>query len=297
MTCMKPSRVGAPGAALFILLTAAFLVVSPDTAFAQGTTSARPASPAGQPAPKGVQAPLTLDEVILLALDSQPRLRAAAERVRAQRAVVGQAKSAYYPTINHDTTLRQSTSRGTDAAGLQPRNRYSIGMSLDWTIYDFGKREGSVRQQRDTLDSTRFAQRTSAEDVVLGVKQAYYRYLQATVVVRVREDTVKDRELLVRQAKGFFEVGTRPKIDVTRAESNLFLAQADLITAQNAVKVAWARLKNAVGLRKFPQRALVEEALLERPVEDITKELVVRPPPSTRQWRRPGRRLITFGLN
>ena len=74
-------------------------------------------------------------------------------------------------------------------------------------------------------------------------------------------------------------MGTRPKIDVVRAESNLFLAQADLITVQNAVRVAWARLKNAMGVRNFPQRPLAEEALLEKPVEDLTKELAIQKPP------------------
>ena len=39
---------------------------------------------------------LTLDEAIRIALDNQPRIRAAQERVKAQQAVVGQAKSAYY---------------------------------------------------------------------------------------------------------------------------------------------------------------------------------------------------------
>jgi outer membrane protein TolC len=256
------------------------LFMVPMTAWCQSPTPSFPAKSAGKADPGTAEKPLTLEDAIILALDRQPRLRAALERVKAQRAVVGQAKSAYYPTIDLNTSFRRSTSSGGgDVGGLDARNRYSSATNLNWTIYDFGKREGSVRGERDSLDATQYAQRTSAEDVVLAVKQAYYRYLQITVLVRVREDTVKDRELLVRQAKGFFEVGTRPKIDVVRAESNLFLAQADLITAQNAVRVGWARLKNAIGVRKFPQRPLAEEALLERPVEELTKELGIQKPP------------------
>ena len=263
-------------------ITSIFLVslfVHPMTALPQNQAPSPPAMSAGKAAPGAAEKPLTLEDAILLALDRQPRLRAALERVKAQRAVVGQAKSAYYPTIDLNTSYRRSTSTSRTGSSSEPFDFFTGTTAMNWTIYDFGRREGTVRGERDTLDSTQYAQRTSAEDVVLGVKQTYYRYLQATVLVRVRKDTVKDRELLVRQAKGFFEVGTQPKIDVVRAESNLFLAQADLITAQNAVRVAWARLKNSMGVRNFPQRPLAEEALLEKPVEELTKELGIQKPP------------------
>jgi outer membrane protein TolC len=47
-----------------------------------------------------------------------------------------------------------------------------------------------------------------------------------------------------------------------RAESNLYSAEADLIAAQNAVKVSWVQLKNALGLRELAERPLVEEAII-----------------------------------
>jgi outer membrane protein TolC len=228
----------------------------PMTAWSQSPTPPPLEKSAGKAGPGATEKPLTLEDAILMALDQQPRLRAALERVKAQRAVVGQAKSAYYPTIDLTTNYRRSTSTSRTGSASEPFDFYTGSTVMNWTIYDFGKREGSVREERDSLDAAQYAQRTSAEDVVLAVKLAYYRYLQVTVLVRVREDTVKDRELLVRQAKGFFEVGTRPKIDLVRAESNLFLAQADLITARNGVLIVWAQLKNAIGVRNFPRRPL-----------------------------------------
>lgn len=276
MTHIKQRLGQTSGIALLLLVVGLFLF--PMTARAQSPASSAPAMSAGKTALGMAAKPLTLEDAIMLALDEQPRIKAAQERVKAQRAVVGQAKSAYYPTIGFNTSYRRSTSAGRTRTTSEPFNFYTGSTFMNWTIYDFGRREGSVRGERDSLDATQYAQRTSAEDVVLAVKQAYYRYLQVTVLVRVREDTVKDRELLVRQAKGFFEVGTRPKIDLVRAESNLFLAQADLITARNGVKIVWAQLKNAIGVRDFPQRPLAEEALLERPVEELTKELAIREP-------------------
>lgn len=203
---------------------------------------------------------LKLDEAVLIALENHPSLKAARERIAAQRAVLGQQMAAYYPTIslsNLYRTSQASTSGGASSAS----EAYTSLANLSFTIFNFGKREGAVQAARDTLSAVGYNYRTTADGVILGVKQAYYVYLGAKALVKVREETVKSRDLLVRQARGFYEVGTRARIDVVRAESNLYNAQADLIATENAVKVAWATLKNALGLREFPERPLAEEAI------------------------------------
>lgn len=212
---------------------------------------------------------LRLEDAVRIALENQPRIKAAQERIKAQRAVLGQAISDYYPTITLNNTYFTSLAAGTTRTAAKAFDFFSSRANFDLTLYDFGKREGTVQGARETLDSRRFAARTLIEDVVLGVKQAFFTYLQAKALVRVSEETVKDRELLVRQARGFYEVGTRPKIDVARAESNLFSAKADLIAAENGVKIAWAELKNAMGVRDFPERPLAEELAIRRPVVSL----------------------------
>jgi outer membrane protein len=66
--------------------------------------------------------------------------------------------------------------------------------------------------------------------------------------------------LLVRQAQGFYDVGTRARIDVARAEANLYSAQADLITAENGVKIAWVTLRNAMGSPRLPEQPVAEDS-------------------------------------
>ncbi len=221
---------------------------------------------------------LTIEQAVRIALDNQPRIRAAQERVKAQQAVVGQANSAYYPSITFSNTYRSSLVSGTTSTSQDAFDFFSSASNINWTIYNFGRREGIVREAKDTLDSRRFAERTSVDDVILNVMRLYYRSIAIKALVRVREDTLKDRELLVRQAKGFFEVGTRPKIEVARAESGFFAAKADLIAAQNGVKIAWAELGNAVGVEDFPVRPQAEDALLEKPLTLLAKELDIRKP-------------------
>lgn len=205
---------------------------------------------------------LTLDEALLMALDNHPSLSTARERVAAQRAVLGQQVAAYYPTISMTNQYRSGTESGTTTTVLNGFDFFNSQLTANMILYNFGKREGAVQAARETLVATDYNYKTAVDSVVLGVKQAYYAYLQARAIVKVREDTVTIRDLLVKQTQGFFDVGTRARIDVVRAESNLYTAQADLIAARNAVQVAWVVLKNAIGVRTLPERPLVEDTTM-----------------------------------
>jgi TolC family type I secretion outer membrane protein len=229
--------------------------------------SADSPQPAQATQPAGAKDPnvLTLDEALQIALDNHPNLKAARERIGAQEAVVGQQMAAYYPTLNFNNTYRTTQTQELNPSRPSDNRAADTFISegrVNYTIYNFGKREGAVEAARETLSATGFNYKTTVDAVILGVKQSYYVLLGSQAIVKVREETVKNRELLVKQARGFYEVGTRAKIDVVRAESNLFNAEADLIAAQNAVKVAWVTLKNALGLRELAERPLVEEAVM-----------------------------------
>jgi outer membrane protein len=206
---------------------------------------------------------LTLDEAIQIGLDNHPAISAARERIGAQQAVLGQQMAAYYPNINMSNFYRTGTETGNTTGVAQGAFDTVLSQTnLNMILYNFGKREGNVQSARETVAATAFNYKTTVDSVILGVKLAYYSYLQAKAIVQVRVETVKNRDLLTRQAQGFFEVGTRARIDVARAESNLYLSQADLIAAQNAQAIAWVVLKNAMGLRDLPVRPLTEEVTI-----------------------------------
>ena len=202
---------------------------------------------------------LTIEDAVRIGLDNHPRIKSANERIGSQEAVLGQQMAAYYPTINFNN--RYQTSQSSTSGGAEHANdTFSSQASFNMTLYNFGKREGNVQAARDTLDATKQDYATTTQDIVLAIKQAYYVYLGAQELVRVRQETVRSRDLLVRQARGFYEVGTRARIDVARAEANLFSAQADLIGAENAVKIAWVTLRNAMGSPRLPEQPVAPDS-------------------------------------
>ena len=212
----------------------------------------------GSPSPTGKL--LTIEDAVRIGLDNHPRIKSANERIGSQQAVLGQQMSAYYPTISLSNIYRSSTASGTTGVSPTGVDFFQSQASFNMTLYNFGKREGNVQAARETLDATKQDYATTTLDTILAIKQAYYVYLGSQAIVNVRKDTVRNRELLVRQAQGFFEVGTRAKIDVARAEANLYSAQADLIAAENAVKIAWVTLRNAMGLPRLAEQPVAEDS-------------------------------------
>src|SRR5262249_33283149 len=103
------------------------------------------------------------------------------------------------------------------------------------------------------------------QSVVQNVKTAYYNLLQAQRLVKVAEDNLSLTELNLRSAQGFYDVGTKPKSDVTQAEVQVANARVALILAKNQVDLAQTTLVNATGTR--PASPLqTEDILTSEPV-------------------------------
>ena len=240
-----------------ISLAAGWLfMVSAQAAEIQMQVQAAPATP-GSPSPTGKL--LTIEDAVRIGLENHPRIKSAGERILSQQAVLGQQMSAYYPTVSLSNQFRTSVS-SSDGGNDHSADLASSIANFNMILYNFGKREGNVQAARETLGATQQDYATTTQDTVLSIKQAYYVYLGTQALVKVRQDTVRNRELLVGQARGFFEVGTRAKIDVARAEANLYSAQADLIAAENGVKIAWVTLRNAMGSPRLPEQPVAADS-------------------------------------
>jgi TolC family type I secretion outer membrane protein len=210
---------------------------------------------------------LNLERCIEIALKMQPTIAAAVNTVNLNESRVGQAKSNYYPQINWTSSYERINSASGSSSGSisgslgrtnEAFDRYSTGLTLSQTLYDFGKTPTQVKIQNLTLDSSRSDLRNTTEQIILAVKQAYYGVVQAKHNVLVAEDTVKQTQQQLEQAKGFYEVGTKPKFDVTQADVNLSTAKLNLIRNENAFKIAIVTLNNVMGIPDAPEFTLDE---------------------------------------
>ena len=222
------------------------------------------------PVAAGAQQPIragdTLDlrQCIEIALKNHPDIMAAGSTIEANQNLIGQAQSNYYPQVNASTgfnRLNQKVSNltlsgvGASVGNITAKrtyNQYANSFSLSQNIYDFGKTPTQVRIQKLNRDASQSDFDNVSDNVELNVKHSYYGFLRAMKNRDVAVENVRQFEHHLQQAKGFYEVGTRPKFDVTKAEVDLSSAKLALIRAENAFKVARVNLNNALGLPYAP---------------------------------------------
>ncbi|MFH2012341.1 MAG: TolC family protein [Pseudomonadota bacterium] len=202
---------------------------------------------------------LSLEKCIEIALKKQPNIIAAMKTVDINQSRVGQAKANYYPQI--DWSSGYSKYSPVSVITNQTYDEYSSSINLRQKIYDFGKTATQIKVQRLNLDSSRLDLDNVSDQVVFNVKQGYYRLLQAKRNRDVAGEAVRQFEKHLEQAKGFYEIGTKPKFDVTKAEVDLSNAKLNLIKVENALRVAKLTLNNAMGVSDAPEYSLVDNLI------------------------------------
>jgi outer membrane protein TolC len=215
---------------------------------------------------------LTLKECIDIALRKNPSILAALYGVDVSRSRVGEARSNYYPQLSaaaaYDRIQPVSSPSSTSSF-----NQYTASVSLNQNILDFGKTSSQVDISKYNLDSSRSVLNTTQDTVILSVKQAYYGVLQARRNRDVAADVIKQFQLHLDQAQGFYTVGTKARIDVIKAEVDLSNAQLSLINAENALKIASVTLNNAMGTPDAPDYAIEDNLAFQKytiTLEDAT---------------------------
>ncbi len=197
-------------------------------------------------APAFAETKMSLRDCMETALKNQPSMKAAMAGIAASKGREIQAVSPYLPQISSSTGYSDSRQLGGSFGDSFTRS-YTTTLSVNQTIYDFG-RTGNA------LDAARFSTRSNEsdsdrvrQDVILNVKQAYFALLLAKRLVTVAQKTLEQSESHLHQATAFFHAGSKPRFDVTRAEVEVNSARLGLINATNAVRIRSIALYNAMG--------------------------------------------------
>jgi outer membrane protein len=110
-----------------------------------------------------------------------------------------------------------------------------------------------VNIQKFNLNAAQADLENTSDMVIFNVSQGYYTILKNKRNRDVAQETVAQFDHHLKQAKGFYQAGTRAKFDVTRAEVDLSNSKLSLIKAENALRLAKVSLNNAIGLPYAPE--------------------------------------------
>ena len=212
---------------------------------------------------------LSLDEAIETALVHHPRLRTAQLEVAAAEARITQAGSTRFPEVDAGGIAKQGLSGSGNAFELRGLASSPLpdDMAVSANVYqdllDFGRTTHQSAARRSEL--VYFIESTVVEkaEVVLEVKKAFYRTLQAQKLIEVAQETVKDRKLTLRQAEAFYRAQLRSKLDVRVAEVELSRAELGLVRASNSLQQSFAVLDHTLGVEAPEDGYALEEPDIE----------------------------------
>ena len=212
---------------------------------------------------------LSLHDAEALALQNHPQVLAAQHAVSAMNQRIDETRAAYYPALSGDVTGSQANPRARIGAGLltDPSlfNRAGQGITLSQLITDSGRTPNLVASSRLQVGAAGQTAQATRYDVLVRVNQAYFGTLRAQGLVKVAQETVAARQLLVDQVTALYNNKLRSELDVSFVDVNLSQAKLLLLQAQDEVQEAFAGLTRAIGSQQAATYELVDEPLSPSP--------------------------------
>ena len=216
--------------------------------------------------------PLTLKDAESLALKNHPQVQAAQLSYQASQQAVREARSAYFPVIAGDVTGSGANVNARIGAGYLTDSRlfdrFGQGVSITQLITDSGRTPNLVASSRLQAQADSQTYQATRYDVLLGVNQSYFGVLRAQALVRVAQETVAARQLVVDQVTALTQSKLRSQLDLSFAAVNLAQAKLLLIRSQDSLQQAFADLTRALGQQPQQTYKLAEEPLPPSPPAD-----------------------------
>jgi outer membrane protein len=176
-------------------------------------------------------------------------------------------KAAFYPMISVNatgvTTFRDGN-RITAGALNNPSvfDRAASGATASQLITDFGRTRNFSSAANLHAQATEQNAVATREQIVFAVDQTFYNALSTDVLVKVAEQTVRSRQVLVDQVQALEKAKLRSALDLSFANVNLAQAQLLLVDAKSNRDAAYANLAEALGL---PSEKPIELVDLQAP--------------------------------
>jgi outer membrane protein len=219
--------------------------------------------------------PLTLSDCLSLAKENNLKLIQANTTIEQSQLGVTSAYSSYYPSIS------LSSSYGNSAGSSGEWNSsYSTNMGLSCPLYQGGSIRAGVRSARASLKMAEENYRSTEDDVILAVKEAFFKILQKQEQIALAEQVLKRRkeDLVLIELK--YNAGMESSPAVMEAEASLSQAEYDKKQAEDELTLAQIELNLLIGRSRraevsisyeeqtirFPSLdKLIEEAKTQRP--------------------------------
>jgi outer membrane protein len=193
---------------------------------------------------------LTVAVAVDLALCRNPATRSAWAAAREQAAALGQAESAWLPSVVATGAQTRTYGEHVDPTGnivSSPQNSRDAALNLSWTLYDFGGRGGRIKSARSLLDAAASTASSVSQQTVLSAVQGYYGVVAGDAVLLAAKTTEGTSAHSLDIARSLRDGGVATQGDVLQAETAHDLAVLAGVQATAAAKLARGMLAVVIG--------------------------------------------------
>jgi outer membrane protein TolC len=199
--------------------------------------------------PGAAAAPLDIPpraDAVRIALDQNQDLKAARQTLVKAEAGLAAARDAYIPDVT--ALSRYSYQSGVP---LFAHNFGTFGFSLNYDLFDGGRREAKVREARSDVRSAEVNVDKLRSEIEVQVQGIYDRIDELGQMVAVAGQVVEVRTEAARLADRQFEQNAALSSARSQAHADMASATASLLEANCGLSLAQADLKRAIG--QIPQ--------------------------------------------
>jgi outer membrane protein len=195
--------------------------------------------------------PWTEDEAVARAHSGRAEARAAASSSDAAELDIAVARASYYPAVS----LVGIYSHAINTGLLGSADSAYAGVTLDWNLWDWGKRGADVDASRALSRKARLAQVALGEQIAVDTRARWQaaRLARATLEVADRGRVAAVEAQRLQAAR--FAQGAATTIEVLDAETALANAEAQAVIGRYQYLVAWMALGREVGMLPAPPAA------------------------------------------
>ncbi len=223
--------------------------------------------------PSVLQRDWSLADAIDLALRYNSTTQASWLAARAAEAAYKSSQGSYYPTI--DVGGRGTDNRSWQGGQIGTINQKRVGpyASVDWLLYDFGRREAAIEEVRQDLLAANYTHNTTIQQVILQVQKAYFGYVAYKSLAKSQELALKEAKTNNNAAVEQHKAGVATIADVLQSQTAVAQAQLSLDDTQGKIKVMRGVVATAVGLP--PTTPLDVSGNLEQmlPVDEVSADV------------------------
>jgi outer membrane protein len=230
---------------------------------------------------------LGLQQALETALENHPIVQEGNAGLIASSARVDQTKSLYYPQVyaNADGAAGAAriNPRFVTPAGamLQPNlSSYTAGVLASQRLYDFG-------YTRNLVESSQSGVRAQEQDVnarralvIVNVQRSYLNSLKRERLVRIAEETVRERGIITSQIETLYRQQLKSKLDLDLVRVELVNAESLLVRSRNDLKSSFADLNRAMGIEGSEDYTLEDVAIdvkAQRGLNDLIADSLAHP--------------------